>query len=251
VSPAAPSEDPKVSDSRKKEKRRGFVTRKGFIEIRGRVSEESLRPHLASVMDGSTSLAHNTIDRRTGSTPETGGLYFVEEDWSFSPPTLDRNSLLAESIVEAGPAREVYVEAPSGAAADIKRLFSELGAVGYGRDANLGRGRWIVEDVDKDAELAAGPNGRLLSLSNGSAEPDMEDLRCRVVAHYGKAGPGVAVADGVSPFKKPLLLTQPGSTFRGVAGRRYGALIRGVHPDRPEIVHNAFHVVIPFAEAGP
>jgi hypothetical protein len=38
-----------------------------------------------------------------------------------------------------------------------------------------------------------------------------------------------------------LLLTQPGATFKGTAGRRYGALIRGVHPDRPEIVHNAFH----------
>jgi hypothetical protein len=47
------------------------------------------------------------------------------------------------------------------------------------------------------------------------------------------------------------LLMQPGATFRGAVDRRYGALIRGVHPDRSEIVHNAFHVVIPFAEARP
>jgi CRISPR-associated protein Csm4 len=251
VTPAPPSEEPKVADDRKKRKKRGYIRREAFVRIRGGVSEKTLGPHLVAVADRSATFVHNTIDRRTGSTPETGGLYFLKEDWSFSPPDPDRAERLPDGQVEAGDRRDIYIEAPKQDTDDIRRLLSALGENGYGRDASLGRGRWTVESVTEDKELANGPNGRLLSLSHGSAEPDMDDLRCRLATHYGKAGPEVAVGGGASPFKKPLLLTQPGATFKGVAGRRYGALIRGVHPDRPEIIHNAFHVAIPFAEGHP
>jgi CRISPR-associated protein Csm4 len=249
--PAEPSEDPKVADDRKKQKKRSFVRRDDFIKIRVRVSEEEIGPHLVAIIDDNVRFAHNTIDRRTGSTPEAGGLYFLDENWSFSPKLSDREKPPVEGMVEARPMRNLYVDATGESAGDIRRLLSTLGEIGYGRDANIGRGRWIVEYVEKDAELESGPNGRLLSLSHGSAEPGMDDLRCRLDTHYGKVGPAVTISSGASPFKKPLLLTQPGATFKGVASNRYGRLIRGVHPSRPEIVHNALHVVIPFAEPLP
>jgi CRISPR-associated protein Csm4 len=251
VRPAPPSEDPNVADYRKKQKKRSFVRREAFIKIRERIAEEQLGPHLIATVDQSFRFAHNTIDRRTGSTPETGGLYFLDEDWSFSSRARERNKALPEGVIEPGPMRELYVDAPDRAVGEIAKLLSALGDIGYGRDANLGRGRWTVESVKEDKELANGPNGRLLSLSHGSVGPDMDDLRCRLATHFGKTGPAVAVSSGVSPFKKPLLLAQPGATFNGASGRRYGSLVRGVHPDRPEIVHNAFHVAIPFAEARP
>jgi CRISPR-associated protein Csm4 len=241
VKPSPPSEDAKVADDRKKYKKSGFVRREAFTRIRGRISEDELGPHLVSIAECKFRFAHNTIDRRTGSTPETGGLYFLDEDWSFLP--------FAQDVFEPGGMRDLYVDAPKDSSADIRRLLSALGDVGYGRDANLGRGRWTVVSVEEDTELAAGPNGRLLSLSHGSVEPDMYDLRCRLATHFGKAGPETTVSDGKSPFKRPLLLMQPGATFAGTAGRRHGALIYGVHPGRPEIIHNAFHVVVPFAEA--
>lgn len=244
VKPASPSEDAKVADDRKKYKKKGFVRREAFTKIRGRISEDELGPHLVGIAERELRFAHNTIDRRTGSTPETGGLYFLDEDWSF----LDQNKPFARDSLEAGSMRDLYVDAPKDSSTDIRRLLSELGASGYGRDANLGRGRWTVVSVEEDTELAAGPSGRLLSLSHGSVESDMRDLRCRLAAHFGKAGPATTVSDGKSPFKKPLLLMQPGATFAGAVDRRYGALISGVHPDRPEIIHNAFHVVIPFVE---
>jgi CRISPR-associated protein Csm4 len=247
--PAAPSDDPNVADNRKKQRKRGFIRRDGFIKIRHRLSEETLGPYLVATMDRSFTLAHNTIDRRTGSTPEAGGLYFLEEDWSFSSMAPGRSKPLPEGTVEAGPLRDLYIVASESAVVHIGRLLSALGEMGYGRDANLGRGQWTVESVEPDAELANGPNGRLVSLSHGSAEPDMSDLRCRIDTHYGKAGPGVTVRAGISPFKKPLLLLQPGATFIGPMSRRYGAMLRSVHPERPEIVHNAFHVVIPFVES--
>jgi CRISPR-associated protein Csm4 len=246
--PAAPSDDPKVADDRKKQRKRGFVRRDGFIKIRDRLSEETLGPHLIATMDRSFTLAHNTIDRRTGSTPDAGGLYFLEEDWSFSSRAPGRSKPLREGTVEAGPLRDLHIVASESEVAHIKRLLSALGEMGYGRDANLGRGQWTVESVEPDAELANGPNGRLVSLSHGSAEPDMGDLRCRIDTHYGKVGPGVTARNGISPFKKPLLLLQPGATFNGPVSRRYGALLRSVHSECPEIVHNAFHVAIPFVE---
>jgi CRISPR-associated protein Csm4 len=251
VAPAPPSDDPKVADNRKKQKKRRFVNREGFIKIRRRLSEEQLGAYLVATADHSFRFAHNTIDRCTGSTPETGGLYFLDEDWSFSSNLGVQNYRDSTGVIDAGPMRDLYVDAPEGSIPEIRRMLSALGDIGYGRDANLGRGRWTIESVEEDKELASGPNGHLLSLSHGSVDRDMDDLRCRLVTHFGKAGPGVTVNGGISPFKKPLLLVQPGATFKGAVDRRYGSLIRGVHPDRPEIVHNAFHVVIPFAEARP
>jgi len=211
------------------------------LETRRRISEESLAPHLVAVELRRARFAHNSIDRRTGSTPEEGGLYFLDQDWSQSPPD-------EQGVVEAGSERDVYVAAPDAARAEIESLFKALGETGYGRDASLGRGRWSVVSVTEDKKLAEEPEGRLLSLSHGSVEDDMKELRCKLVPHYGRAGPAVAVEGGASPFKKPLLAA-PGATFSGEAGKRYGALLRNVHPDRPEIVHNAFHVAIPFAES--
>jgi len=248
VRPEPSSDDPKKADERKNLKKRNLVSRKGFLKTRNRISETALAGHLFTEVDRHARFAHNTIDRRTGSTPEQGGLYFLREDWGHSPPDEGRMKL-QEGLVEAGAERDVYVAAGDGDGREIEELFEAMGETGYGRDATLGRGRWTVVSVTEDRELAEGPRGRLLSLSHGSVEPGMAGVRCKVVAHYGKAGPAVAVQGGVSPFKKPLLLAAPGATFSGEAGKRYGALLRNVHPDRQEIVHNAFHVAIPFAEA--
>jgi CRISPR-associated protein Csm4 len=148
-----PSEDPKVADDHKKQKKRGFVRREGFIKLRERLSEEQLAPHLATINDDSVRFVHNTIDRRTSSTPETGGLYFLDEDWSFFSGLPDGEKPLPKGVFAAAPMRELYVDAPAGSLGDIRRLLSALGDIGYGRDANLGRGRWTLESVENDAEL--------------------------------------------------------------------------------------------------
>lgn len=252
VPPAPPVADPDLADQRKTEKKRAHIRRSGFLAVRAALSAEAMGPHLVGVVDRGARFAHNAIDRRTGSTPETAGLYFVHEDWSFSPPTGDRLRPLREGAVEPGALRDIYVEAPDDAERMIAAVFTDLGDTGFGRDASLGRGRWSDVVVVRDRELEASPVGpgaqRLISLSRGSAE-DLRDLRCKLVAHYGKAGPQIAVGAGASPFKKPLLLTTPGATFAGDPAARHGAMLAGVHPERPEIVHNARHVVVAYREA--
>jgi CRISPR-associated protein Csm4 len=177
-------------------------------------------------------IAHNTIDRRTGSTPEEGGLYFLDEDWSFA----------------ADPRRDVYVRADT-TEAELRTLFSAVGEAGYGRDATYGRGCFEVEAIDDASWLDDCAGNRMLSLSQGALSPNMREPRYKLFTLFGKVGAGM-LADGVRPWKKPLLLTRAGCTFRPEGEGPFGAWLTDVHQDRPEIGHNAFHLTIPYAEGG-
>jgi CRISPR-associated protein Csm4 len=173
---------------------------------------------------------HNTIDRRRGTTPEEGGLYFVDEDWSYA----------------VCPRRDVYVRT-SAPSEEIRRLFEWVGESGYGRDATWGRGRFTVEGVDAVPELDAHEGVRRLSLSHGTITANMHDMRYRLVTHYGKVGEPMA-AKGLRPWKRPLLLSRPGATFRAGDAGPFGELLAGVHQDQARIRHDARHVAIPYTE---
>ena len=86
-----------------------------------------------------------------------------------------------------------------------------------------------------------------MSLSRGAVTSSMSDVRARLVPHFGRTGPQIAAKD-LSPFKRPLLLTEPGATFVAEVAGRHGKWLTGVHPSRPEIGHNAFHVSVGFDE---
>lgn len=177
--------------------------------------------------------AHNTIDRRTGTTPESGGLYFVDERW---------HGAQASGI-------DVYVRCASGPEA-LAELFALVGTHGYGRDASLGRGQFEARVEPADPCLLAGPGNRRLSLSHGVLSANMERPRYRLHTHYGKLG-GLHAASGRSPFKHPVLLTRPGATFTPADDGPFGTLLEGVHPHHPEIRHNAWHLAVPFTEKEP
>ena len=232
LAPSPPPTDMEIGEAKKLKKRK-FVTRAGFVTTRKNMTDAGLRKYLADDPSSSTRMAHNTIDRRSGSTPDNAGLYFVDEIWS------------REEIWK----RDVYIAAPSGNEKRALTLLNHLGEVGFGRDASLGRGVWGIEKVSIDTELMVNAGSRRMTLSRGAAcDNTMADIRCKLTAHYGKVGPQIAVAKGISPFKYPILLTVPGATFAPIADRRAGQLLKGVHPDRPEIVHNAFHVALSFTE---
>lgn len=243
--PAPPPADQDTAVS-KALKRHRFVTRDGFLAARDALSNRTIEPHLRSAASKTVRLAHNTIDRLSGSTPEQGGLFFVDEDWSWG---IERRDAGAE--ISTGPDRDLYVEADEAESDRVDTLLAEVGERGFGRKAGLGRGRFHVLSVTRDVELETGPTERRMSLSRGAVTPGMSDVRARLAPHFGKAGPQIATGDGASPFKRPLLLTEPGATFVAERSGRYGSWLTGVHPTRPEIGHNAFHVTIGFCEAAP
>jgi len=180
-------------------------------------------------------LAHNTIDRRSGHTPQTAGLWFADEYWP-----------------EAGTKLDVYLEVPADHAdrAFLRSLFEEVGREGFGRDANLGRGQFRVAEItDEIRWLTDPPNapGRLwrMSLSHGVLTPNMQRPRYKLAGHFGKLGEA-AMGAGVRPWKRPLLLTRPGAVFQPQDAGPFGRWIQGVHQDRKNVGHNGFHFTIPF-----
>ena len=70
----------------KKARKRSWIPVEVFLEIRGRLSEAVLLERLPPEDKAPEQLseqraAHNTINRLTGTTPASGGLYFMDEFW--------------------------------------------------------------------------------------------------------------------------------------------------------------------------
>ncbi|MBX6323968.1 MAG: hypothetical protein IRY94_19295, partial [Rhodospirillaceae bacterium] len=87
--PARPSAE--QADAAKEDKRKTWVRVADFLALRDRLSAQALAARACrapweerkeTAQHGTVRLAHNTIDRRRGTTPEEGGLYFVDEDWT-------------------------------------------------------------------------------------------------------------------------------------------------------------------------
>jgi CRISPR-associated protein Csm4 len=206
-----------------------------FLALRDRMDAASLAARLAEdPWPGELEerrQAHNRIDRLTGTTPDAGGLFFVDEDWSFA----------------SVPGRDIYVRSAM-AEADLRDLFVQVGQDGFGRDATWGRGRFDVASVEPAPRLDGGTGNRWLSLSHGTIGPGMEAPRYRLATHYGKLG-AAAARSGIRPWKRPVLLARPGATFAAAGSGPIGALLDGVHQDAAWVRHDARHVAIRFTEA--
>lgn len=230
----------------KKLRKVAFIPVADFLELRAGLSEVNLLDRLRQRMveqeraeraqprrtsrplSLTVHQAHNTLDRLTGTTPETGGLYFMDEEW--------RRDAAAELDVYA--ASEI-------ASGELQALFDTVGEFGFGRDANLGRGRFTATVEPADPRLFAHDGNRRLSLSHGVITSNMAAPFYKLHTHYGKLG-GLYAGGERSPFKHPLLLTRPGATFSPADAGPFGTLLDGVHPHHPEIRQNAWHFCLPF-----
>lgn len=220
----------KHADEAKQRAKLAWVRRDDWLTHRGALSPERLHGMLTDWRRRDAVHAHNRIDRVTGTTPETAGLWFVEDDWSYCDT----------------PERDLYVDTdlPSD---EVEALLAEVGAQGYGRDTTYGRGRFRVLGAEPDPQLADHPGNRLVSLSHGCLGVGMADVRWERFTHFGKVAIELAQT-GARPFKRPVLLMKPGATFRPEGAGPFGALLGEVHQDRPEVVHHAFHLAIPYTE---
>jgi CRISPR-associated protein Csm4 len=231
-----------ASEDRKALRARSLVTRAGFLRARKGLRIQDLDASvLRAPADERHRVARNSVDRHTGRALDEGGLFFRSEFWP---------SETAKDGVASGHGRDLYIKAPKEDEQRVRDLLAHLGRSGFGKASSLGRGRFALLEVSHDDELGRlNGAGRRLSLSRGIIGPNMRDALWRVEPHFGKTGPQLALGAGASPFKRPLLLTRAGATFSPAGEGRFGAWLRDVHPTRPEIGHNAFHVAIPFVEA--
>lgn len=233
----------------KKLRNTSFISVADFLELRAGLSDANLQARLRQraaereraeraqplrrprPLALTVRQAHNTIDRLTGTTPETGGLYFMDEEW--------RRDTAAEM--------DVYAQSEIGGE-ELHALVDAVGEFGFGRDANLGRGRFSATVEPADPRLFDHDGNRRLSLSHGVLTANMAAPFYRLHTHYGKLG-GLYAGGERSPFKYPLLLTRPGATFSPADAGPFGTLLAGTHPHHPEIRQNAWHLCLPFTAA--
>jgi len=179
-------------------------------------------------------LFHNRIDRQSGRTPETGGLFVENSRWA-----------------EEGHRFQIFAAADQDCKKRLESLLTFIGHSGFGANASIGRGCFRF-DITEENRLFGESGNRAMSLSHGVITPAMGNPRYKQHTHYGKLG-GHFAAGAYSPFKYPVLMALPGATFDPCGELPYGKLLAGVHHDSSLdfIRHHALHLPIYFTEVTP
>ena len=222
------------ADDHKRRKKRRWLTRDRFLK--GELEPGEKQP--PEPVEQRT--AHATIDRIRNTTPDEGGLYFVDEWWPKA--RADRDGPASNRV-------DVYVRT-AWPEAEVEALLAAVGGWGHGRDASTGRGRFRVEGCTVDRQLDGTRGARRMSLSHGSWSANMAEARWKLWTHFGKVGAEVT-ARGGRPWKRPVVLLRPGATWRPTDQRPAGAWIRdGLYQDAATvgipIGLNAFHLAIAY-----
>lgn len=174
-----------------------------------------------------TTTPHSKISRITGTTPEEGGLYSLEE-------------YFVRYI-------SVYLKAISDEWKDkVVELLKELSKSGYGSKKSIGKGQFEVEKVEEfNFEEIKTADG-FVTLSNFC--PKKEDPTegfYKTFVKYGKLGEEFTFCG--NPFKRPLVMIKTGSVFKtdGIPKEFYGRMVEKIAPAKTEVVQYAYAFAVP------
>lgn len=158
---------------------------------------------------------HNTINRQTNTTGENGfAPYSVEQEW-FVP----------------GIAWSVYLllDTDQLSADDCRQCLTDIGNIGFGRDASIGMGKFTV-DAFSAVELPQQANANAcLTLAPCAPQGlgyDSQRSFYQLFTRFGRHG-DVAVHQEGKPFKNPILLAQTGAVF-GTEQPKTGFIGQGI-----------------------
>jgi len=145
---------------------------------------------------------HNTINRLTGTTGEG----------AFAPYATDQHWYGTDSAVQLSI--YVVVDETRLDPDELKQLFSDVGAFGFGRDASLGLGKFAVADMEPHRWPHDGDHNAWLTLAPSAPQglglnPQLSFYQ--VFTRFGRHG-DIGVHFG-NPFKTPVLLAQTGAVF--------------------------------------
>jgi len=182
--------------------------------------------------------ASNAINRASGTvTAESGGLFQREKIWYHKGIELD-----------------LYVEINSNDMIPIvlRFLTEYLPATGFGADKSIGMGELAITPDDMfepDRFSGKAPNARLsLSLASFPGIDSYESFY-RLKTKFGKLGGDFAFSSPTGgnpkPFKKPVLMYEPGAVFLCDEDFSDKPLLENIHSDE-RIRHCGIPVSIPF-----
>lgn len=169
----------------------------------------------------SRAVLKNQINRLTGTTGEQGTLYGFTEHWI--------------------PEVVVYAKVREDSEDLVRTLFQVLTISGYGKRKAVGYG--AIQSLDfgpfDGFPTPDGANG-FVTLSAFVPSPiDPTDGRWRLRVKYGRLGEEFAFSN--NPFKRPLVMFEPGSVFYDAPVKEhYGRMVAGLSATHPEVVHYGF-----------
>ncbi len=178
---------------------------------------------------------HNTISREKSTVLEEGGLYFEREWWMDPESSLDLYVWFKDEDVKHiwDTVWKEYIE-PSG----------------FGKDKSTGAGQIQISEENFDQSIFHLENANSwmsLSLLGFHKFPSC-DVFYSPILKFGKLGEDYAVSSptggAVNPFKKPLIMLNPGSVFKTKEPPK-GELLKDVHRDS-SIRHYGYGLFLPF-----
>ncbi|MDY6827146.1 MAG: hypothetical protein SVV67_08255 [Bacillota bacterium] len=165
------------------------------------------------------SVLHNTVSRLSGTTVE-GSL--------FEQPEI----FICESYLS------LYVLIKSDWLERFQDMLNTLSKRGLGKRASVGKGAFKAGEPEEYNIFASidKPNAKVMLSNYIPAESDPVYGQYRAFIKYGKLGNEYAASK--NPFKKPVLMFQPGSVFRdgNVNKKIYGRTFSGISLEKPEVV---------------
>lgn len=175
--------------------------------------KKPLRDLLANAVDESTAFgcapqgavqAHNTLNRLTGTTGEG----------EFAPYSLPQTFYAAEQKIDV----YLLLDNARTTPAEISNLLDSIGAIGFGRDASIGLGKFTIDalmPITTPAHAQANAFWTLAPCAPQGQGFDGEHSYWRVLTRFGRHGNLHALTG--KPFKTPLLLASAGAIFKPVA----------------------------------
>lgn len=217
-----------------------YISESLFLRLRAAMSdaklnsalqEEAIKSRDTKGLAREVVRAHNTIDRLTGTTPQTGGLFFEQV-----------------AILHGETRCQLFLSTAEPCLEKLQILFAFVGENGFGCNASTGNGHFVAT-IREETVLFASTGNRAMSLSHGVLSRNMTDACFKQHVHFGKLG-GDYAKGRYSPFKYPILMARPGATFTPSGNGPFGALLRGIHHDEDlsELRHHALHLPLRFSE---
>jgi CRISPR-associated protein Csm4 len=235
-----------ISTLREWDKQR-FISIENWLALKDGYSEYELQevfyknakqPDLEESLNTSVEItASNTINRISGAVMEEGGGLFSREKTWFYP----------------GVELDLYVETDSETSESLVNWFLThfLPETGFGKDKSTGMGMLDIRKdtaFDPDIFQVTTPNASMaLSLSAFDGIGDLPSFY-RLKTKFGKLGGDFAFSSpgggAPKPFKKPILMMEPGSIFFTTDPLNNRGLIANIHSD-DRIRHCGLPVTLP------
>jgi len=224
-----------------------FIKEKDWLQLKDSYSEVLLNEIFykkfiaghalqAGIIENEIS-ASNTINRISGTVDEeTGGLFQREKEWYHENTKLD-----------------LYVEAESQEFASVADWFltEYLPVYGFGKDKTVGMGYLkICKDKSFNPDIFnVSDANAAVTLSMTAFDKIMEySSYYRLMTKFGKLGGSYAFSSPTGgktrPFKKPVMMMEPGSIFFTSEQLNNKPLLKNVHSDK-KIRHAGVPLTLP------